>query len=86
MASGSHDMTVRVWDAVSGKVVGTSLADEAVDVSSVRVRYVTSVAFGVHPLDGRLLVASGCLDGTVRMSDVISGACCHCSLVTVTVG
>jgi WD40 repeat protein len=62
LASGSLDTTVRLWDAVTGKVV-RALSGHA--------KGVLSVAF--NP-DGRSL-ASASEDGTVRLWDVASGRC-----------
>ena len=51
VASDSHDKTVRVWDAASGRAVGEPLVGHS--------DWVRSVAMCVSPGDGRVLVASG---------------------------
>ena len=56
---------MRLWDPVTGTPVGEPLAGHT--------GWVTSVAFGPRP-DGRLLLASGSGDGTVRLWDPVTGA------------
>ena len=57
---------MRVWDACSGAAVGDPLVGHS--------GWVSSVAFGVSPSDGRLLVASGSWDKTLHVWDACSGA------------
>ena len=77
LASGSDDGTVRVWDPVTGRPQGGPLTTRiAVSQSGSAVGWavspVLSVAFGVGP-HGRLLLASGSDDGTVRVWDPVTG-------------
>lgn len=61
VASGSHNMTIRLWDAVTGVVLQT-LAGHS--------HTVNSVAFSP---DSKV-VASGSYDRTVRLWDAVTGA------------
>ena len=63
IVSGSHDGTVRVWNAVSGECVLGPLEGHT--------GWVTSVSFSG---DGKLIV-SGSDDGTVRVWNAVSGEC-----------
>ena len=56
---------MRLWDPVTGAPVGEPLTGHTGAVASV--------AFGTGP-DGRLLLASGSEDGTVRLWDPVTGA------------
>ena len=62
IASGSHDQTIRLWDAHSGLCL---------KVLRGHTNYVWSVAFGP---DGQI-IASGGDDGTNKIWDVQSGEC-----------
>src|SRR5207244_2761733 len=63
LASGSLDLTVRIWDPLTGTPLGEPLTGH--------VGPVDSVAFGATS-DGRLLLASGSSDGTVRLWDPVT--------------
>ena len=63
VVSGSHDRTVRVWDAATGTPLG--------DPFTGHTDYVTAVAVG--QLDGRPVVVSGSHDRTVRVWDAATG-------------
>jgi hypothetical protein len=62
IVSGSHDRTVKVWDAQSGALL-RSLEGHTDSVSAVTV----------SP-DGRFIVSGGSLDGSVQVWDAQSGA------------
>jgi WD40 repeat protein len=59
--SGSHDKTVRLWDAITGAALQTLKG---------HLGMVGSVAFS---LDSKLVV-SGSMDNTVKLWDAITGA------------
>jgi WD40 repeat protein len=65
LASGSRDSTVRVWDPITGALVGEPFTGD--------IGQVLSVTFCNLP-DGRLLLASGNWDNTVRLWDPVTGA------------
>ena len=64
LASGSVDLTVRIWDPLTGAPLGEPLTGHT--------GVVDSVVFWTGPGD-RLLLASGSLDGTVRLWDPVTG-------------
>jgi hypothetical protein len=72
VASGSHDRTVRLWDAVTGAALQTLEGHSEV----------TSVAFSP---DGKM-VASGSHDGTVRLWDAVTGAALQTLAVGASIG
>jgi WD40 repeat protein len=57
--TGSGDRTVRIWDAITGGLVGTSLTGHSRPVSAVAI--------------GRDLIISGSYDRTVRIWDAVTG-------------
>ena len=61
LASGSNDLTVRLWDVTTGQQIGEALTGHT--------HWVNSVAFGP---DGQML-ASGSTDKTIRMWNVTAG-------------
>jgi WD40 repeat protein len=64
VVSGSHDATVRVWDAATGAPVGDPFTGHTDAVYAVAVGQV----------GGRAVVVSGSNDRTVRVWDAATGA------------
>ena len=63
IVSGSDDATVRVWDAITGDLVGSPLAGHGGPVRGV----------GIGRAGDRQVIVSGSADGTVRVWDAITG-------------
>jgi WD40 repeat protein len=66
LASAGGDMTVRLWDAATGRQIGASLTGDTDPVNSA--------AFSP---DGKRLVSAGGLDGTMRLWDATTGHQIH---------
>jgi WD40 repeat protein len=64
VVSGATDMTIRIWDAVTGDLVCEPLEGHG--------NWVQSVAIG--KVGSRDVIASGSDDGTVRLWDAVAGA------------
>ncbi len=65
MVGDGEDNSVRLWNATTGQAMGSPLVGHT--------KAVTSVAAMVHPLEHRLLVASGSRDRTLRVWDGLAG-------------
>ncbi|ODV79022.1 putative WD repeat-containing protein [Suhomyces tanzawaensis NRRL Y-17324] len=70
IATGSMDNTVRLWDALLGKPLGSPLVGHTKWVSSLTWEPLHLVAVGERPR-----VASGSKDGTVKVWDTTSRVC-----------
>jgi WD40 repeat protein len=68
IVSGSHDNTIRRWNALTGGPIGKPLEGHRDKV--------TSVVFGV--IDSAPVIISGSWDNTVRRWDARTGECNQC--------